>query len=149
MARKSQAGLRRAARHTSLSVESATDQHLQQQQGQQGQQQQQQQQGQQQGQKEESSSLPQVCSFAPPSTLDVGTAWNSLVCNEGVNLMNWWAQGTGKDMYWPPNQARNATLENQVPGSLGYCKFLAGLGLYGIPEKPDEWAFWLDTVYGE
>lgn len=55
-----------------------------------------------------------VCVFPSPSTLDVGTAWNSLVCNEGINLVNWWAQGTGKDMYWPPNRERNATLENQV-----------------------------------
>ena len=56
----------------------------------------------------------QVCSFPSSATLDVGTAWNALVCNEGVNLVNWWAQGTGKDMYWPPNRDRNATLENQV-----------------------------------
>ena len=89
-----------------------------------------------------------ICTFSSESTLDVGTAWNALVCNEGVNLVNWWAQGTGKDMYWPPNRDRNATLENQVPGSLAYCKYLAGMGLYGVPEKADDWAFWLDTVYG-
>lgn len=91
----------------------------------------------------------QVCSFPESSSLDVGTAWNALVCNEGVNLVNWWVMGTGNDMYWPPNTQRNSTLENQVPGSLAYCKYLDALGLHGVPEKTDDWAFWLDTVYGK
>ena len=90
-----------------------------------------------------------VCSFPSSTDLDYGTAWNALVCNEGVNLVNWWAQGTGNDMYWPPNQERNATLNNQVPGSLAYCKYLSAMGLYGVPEKTDDYAFWLDTAYGE
>ena len=68
-----------------------------------------------------SESLPSqdgVCSFPSPSTMDAMTAWNGLVCNEGINLVNWWAQGTGKDMYWPPNRDRNATLKNQVRNPL-------------------------------
>lgn len=80
--------------------------------------------------------------------IDVMTAWNALVCNEGINLVNWWAQGVGNDLYWPPNQARGYTMETLVPGSLDYCPYLNAMGLYGIPEKRDEWAFWMDTAYG-
>lgn len=85
-----------------------------------------------------------TCTLSP-SDLDPGTAWNALVCNEGINLVNWWAQGTGGDLYWPPNQERGATLESLVPGSLLYCPYLKALGLEGVPDKPDVWARWMDT----
>ncbi|KAJ1397477.1 hypothetical protein B484DRAFT_458691, partial [Ochromonadaceae sp. CCMP2298] len=82
------------------------------------------------------------------STLDAGTAWNALVCNDGINLVNWWAQGVGADLYWPPNQPRNYTMQSLVPLSLDFCAFLGQAGLYGAPSKGDVWAEWLDTVYG-
>ena len=88
-----------------------------------------------------------ICTL-PASSLDAGTAWNALVCSESINLVNWWAQGVGNDLYWPPNQAKGYTFESLVPGSLAFCPYLKGLGLYGVPEKGDDWAFWLDTVYG-
>lgn len=93
------------------------------------------------------SSSDNVCTL-PASNLDAGTAWNALVCSESINLVNWWAQGVGNDLYWPPNQVKGFTFESLVPGSLAFCPYLKGLGLYGVPEKGDDWAFWLDTVYG-
>lgn len=84
----------------------------------------------------------------PSESLDAGTAWNALVCNEGINLVNWWSQGVGNDLYWPPNQQKGATFESMVPGSLAFCPYLKGMGLYGVPEKGDDWSFWLDTAYG-
>lgn len=93
------------------------------------------------------SSTTNTCTL-PAASLDAGTAWNALVCSESINLVNWWAQGVGNDLYWPPNQAKGATFESLVPGSLAFCPYLKGLGLYGVPEKGDDWSFWLDTVYG-
>jgi lysosomal Pro-X carboxypeptidase len=84
----------------------------------------------------------------PMTSLDAGTAWNALTCNEGINLVNWRAQGVGGDLYWPPNQAKDYTPESIIPGSLAYCPYLQGMGLYGVPEKGDDWSFWLDTAYG-
>ena len=85
---------------------------------------------------------------ASPSDIDVATAWNSLVCNEGLNLINWMGQGLGNDLYWPPNQARDYTTESVVQGSLAYCKYLRAMGLTGIPTELDEEGFWIDTAYG-
>ncbi len=77
------------------------------------------------------------------------TAWNILTCNEGINLVNWRAQGVGHDkLYWPPNVARDYSRENMIPGSLAYCGYYKSIGLYGIPDKRDDWSMWLDTVYG-
>lgn len=84
----------------------------------------------------------------PAASLDAGTAWNALVCSESINLVNWWAQGVGNDLYWPPNQAQGFTFESLVPGSLAFCPYLKGMGLYGVPEKGDDWSLWLDTAYG-
>ena len=89
----------------------------------------------------------EICS-ASVDDVDAMTAWNALVCNEGINLVNWWAQGVGNDLYWPPNQQKGFTLESLVPGSLAYCPYLRAMGLYGIPEKRDEWSVWMDTAYG-
>lgn len=88
-----------------------------------------------------------ICS-GTSADIDAMTAWNALVCNEGINLVNWWAQGVGNDLYWPPNQPKGYSKESLVPGSLAYCPYISALGLYGIPSKPDEWSFWMDTAYG-
>jgi hypothetical protein len=77
-----------------------------------------------------------------------GMGWNTLVCNEGINLVNWWAQGMGNDLYWPPNQPRGSSLESMIPTSLIYCQYYESIGLYGLPKKADIWARWLDTAYG-
>jgi len=85
---------------------------------------------------------------ASKDVMTAGNAWNTLTCNEGINLINWWAQGVGNDIYWPPNQVYGYTKESLVPHSLDYCAYLSPLGLYGIPSDRDVWAEWLDTVYG-
>lgn len=97
--------------------------------------------------KEGSTASATTCTFSS-SDFDAGTAWNALVCNEGINLVNWWAQGVGNDLYWPPNQEKGYTLDSLVPGSLAFCPYLSELGLYGLPKKGDDWSFWLDTAYG-
>lgn len=88
-----------------------------------------------------------VCTF-PTEEFDANFGWNALTCNEGMNLVNWWAQGVGSDLYWPPNQEKGYTLEGLVPASMLYCAFLDGVGLYGTPKKTDSWSIWEDNVYG-
>jgi len=85
---------------------------------------------------------------ASKDVMTASNAWNTLTCNEGINLINWWAQGVGNDVYWPPNQRADYTKESLVPRSLDYCVYLEPLGLYGIPDEKDVWSEWLDTVYG-
>jgi hypothetical protein len=80
--------------------------------------------------------------------LDALTAWDILSCNEGVNLVNWRAQGVGNDLYWPPNQPKGFSLKSTIPGSFAYCAYYSSIGLYGIPLKRDDWAMWIDTAYG-
>lgn len=88
-----------------------------------------------------------VCTL-PASEFDAGTGWNTLVCNEGINLVNWWAQGMGNDLYWPPNQPKGTTMESMISTSLLYCKYYESIGLYGLPRKADLFSKWLDTIYG-
>lgn len=88
-----------------------------------------------------------ICT-ASKNDMDAMNAWNALTCTDGLNLINWWAQGVGNDLYWPPNQEKGYTMESLVPTSLAYCAYLQGVGLYGLPRKEDTWSFWLDTVYG-
>lgn len=75
-------------------------------------------------------------------------AWDLICCNDGVNLVNWVAQGVGRDLYWPPNQAKGFSKKTVVPHSLAYCRYFASTGLYGAPSAPDNWAFEIDTLYG-
>lgn len=87
--------------------------------------------------------------FAPDSLFETGIAWNILTCNEGMNLVNWRAQGVGNDkIYWPPNKPRDFSRDSEIRGSMAYCASFKGMGLYGLPTKPDEWSLWLDTAYG-
>ena len=58
-------------------------------------------------------------------------AWNVLVCNEGLNLVNYLVQGVGNDMYWPPNVARNYDRNALINASLAPCDYTAE-GLYGV-----------------
>lgn len=88
-----------------------------------------------------------ICTL-PSSEFDAATGWNTLVCNEGINLVNWWAQGMGDDLYWPPNQPQGTTMESMISTSLLYCKYYESIGLYGLPQKEDLYSKWLDTVYG-
>jgi lysosomal Pro-X carboxypeptidase len=88
-----------------------------------------------------------TCS-ATKDKMDIMNAWNTLTCNEGINLVNWWAIGVGNDLYWPPNQKKGYTKDSLVPNSLDYCVYLQGEGLYGLPTELDSWGKWIDTAYG-
>jgi len=88
-----------------------------------------------------------VCTM-DKSEFTPGDGWNALTCNEGLNLINWWVQGVGNDLYWPPNQPRGYTMEDMVQHSLDYCVAFRATGLYGIPEEEDVYSLWEDTVYG-
>ena len=88
-----------------------------------------------------------ICTL-PSSEFDAATGWNTLVCNEGINLVNWWAQGMGDDLYWPPNQPQGTTMESMISTSLLYCKYYESIGLFGLPHKEDLYSKWLDTIYG-
>lgn len=98
-------------------------------------------------QKPQPSSNSNECT-ATKSAVDPGTAWNLLTCNDGLNLVNWVAQGVGNDLYWPPNQPRGFSRLSVVPSSLAYCAYYRQVGLYGVPTIRDDWAFAIDTQYG-
>lgn len=80
--------------------------------------------------------------------LDAGLGWGAICCNEGITMANTLVQGIGRDVFWPPNAARGATLEDVVRGSMSNCGVYDKLGLYGTPAQPDEFGVWLDTLYG-
>lgn len=91
-----------------------------------------------------------VCTMSA-SDFDAGTGWNTLTCNEGLSLVNWWVQGVGNDLYWPPNVPSNYSFDDMVAVSLDYCTYYkASQGLYGLPEPGhyDVYSLWDDTTYG-
>lgn len=91
--------------------------------------------------------LSEVCTQGKKAfTTDL--AWGALCCVEGINLVNTAAHGLGRDVYWPPNQPRNVTMEQVVTGSMAYCAQYEQLGFYGAPKRPDEWGKWLTAAYG-
>ncbi len=77
------------------------------------------------------------------------SAWEPVVCNDNLNLVNYLHQGADDGLYWPPNHAPNATLEDAL-GPLGSVG--AGCpnppGLAGYPSKSDPWSQWLDAYFG-
>ena len=95
----------------------------------------------------EQTSTMNVCT-ANRAAIDPGTAWNLICCNDGLNLINWRAQGVGNDLYWPPNQEKGFSKKTIIPESLAYCTYYQSIGLYGLPTKSDSWSFGIDTSYG-
>lgn len=89
----------------------------------------------------------EVCTW-PRDEFDADMGWYALTCNEGMNLVNWWVQGVGSDLYWPPNQEKGYSLESLVPTSMAYCAYLNTIGLFGTPAKADSWSIWEDNIYG-
>ena len=77
------------------------------------------------------------------------SAWEPVVCNDNLNLVNYLHQGADDGLYWPPNHAPNETLEDELGpiGSVG-----AGCapppGLAGYPPTSDPWSRWLDAYFG-
>lgn len=82
------------------------------------------------------------------SDVSIMVAWSSLVCNEGINLVNTVAYGLGNDLYWPPTLPQDYTRESVVQGSMEFCSVFATQGIFGLPTKRDEWGEWIDTLYG-
>jgi hypothetical protein len=91
-----------------------------------------------------------TCSFKGEITKTF--AWDGVTCNDDLNLINTDLQGTGHDMFWPPNVKRNTTVETLV-GSHRARPAACGiehnkLGLLGSPVISDPWSGWLTSYYG-
>eukprot|EP00299_Pterocystis_sp_00344_P012456 c5982_g1_i4.p1 GENE.c5982_g1_i4~~c5982_g1_i4.p1 ORF type:complete len:201 (+),score=32.03 c5982_g1_i4:141-743(+) len=83
-------------------------------------------------------------------SVDPGTAWNVLVCNEGLNLVQYIVKGVGNDMFWPPSAPRNFTIQDVgIDHSLDFCNSLRQ-NIPGIPDADslDPWARWEVLQYG-
>lgn len=75
-------------------------------------------------------------------------SWNSICCNENLNLPIDLAHGMGNDFFWPPSHARNATLTEMIGAQIeGSCPDTRD-GRYGYPSKFDPWSRWVDDYYG-
>ena len=90
-----------------------------------------------------------VCT-ASKADITVAVAWGSLVCNEGINLINTAVHGVGNDNYWPPNVPQDYTRKSIVEDQFNYCQAFRAQGLYGLPKQKDvdDWGYWMDTAYG-
>ena len=77
------------------------------------------------------------------------SAWEPVVCNDDLNLVNYLQQGADDGLYWPPNHPRGETLEDAL-GPIGTKG--AGCapppGLAGYPPTSDPWSQWLDAYFG-
>jgi len=77
------------------------------------------------------------------------SAWEPVVCNDDLNLVNYLHQGESDGLYWPPNYPRGETLEDAL-GPIGTKG--AGCapppGLAGYPSTSDPWSQWLDAYFG-
>ncbi len=77
------------------------------------------------------------------------SAWEPVVCNDDLNLVNYLHQGATDGLYWPPNHPRGETLEDAL-GPVGTTG--AGCpnppGLAGYPTTSDPWSQWLDAYFG-
>jgi len=73
-------------------------------------------------------------------------SWGPVCCNDDLNLVNYLAQGVGRDFYWPPNVPRNATLASLIgPDGALVDGCAPGAGLAGFPRESDPWAHWITT----
>jgi hypothetical protein len=80
-------------------------------------------------------------------------SWDGITCNDDIWLYNDAARGMGKDLYWPPNVRRNATVADVVGSPEG--QLVAGCGqdsarrgLAGAPRLQDPWSAWATAYYG-
>jgi hypothetical protein len=83
--------------------------------------------------------------------------WNAVCCNDDLNLVNYYVQGVGRDMYWPPNVPAgwsSLTYADQLASLIGPdggepgrgCQ--APPGVVGYPPTSDAWSHWLTTELG-
>jgi len=75
-------------------------------------------------------------------------SWNSLCCNEDMNIIITDARGLGHDMFWPPSFPRGTETYNDIihDYSVDWC--IDPDGIFGYPQVHDPWSTWLDLYYG-
>ncbi len=86
------------------------------------------------------------------------TVWNSLVCNENLNLIMTYAKGmnANRDFYWPPSHDRNQhnyddTVKNRMEVEDLYNSMCSDPNqIFGYPDKStvDPYSTFLDDFYG-
>jgi pimeloyl-ACP methyl ester carboxylesterase len=74
--------------------------------------------------------------------------WNSLCCNEDMNLVITCARGLGRDVFWPPSHPRGTQSYADVISDDMYEYCADPSGSFGYPTKHDPWSKWLDIFYG-
>eukprot|EP00050_Salpingoeca_kvevrii_P017699 m.67439 g.67439 ORF g.67439 m.67439 type:complete len:617 (-) comp7680_c0_seq1:23-1873(-) len=87
----------------------------------------------------------------PQKSLEALDMWDAICCNEGLQLIQMYQQGVGRDMFWPPNVGPNVTEDDMINAESrqNLCAdAFAKRGLYGFPATSDPWARWMDAMYG-
>jgi len=86
----------------------------------------------------------------PKTSFDSDMGWYALSCNDPMNLLNYYVQGTGKDLFWPPNVDPGFSLTEAVKESWSnYCKeYMDYYGYTGSPPSADAWDKWVTADYG-
>lgn len=84
------------------------------------------------------------------------TVWSSIVCNENMNLIMTYAQGVGRDFYWPPSHDQNQHSYQETCANRSVVEDLYEEncadpgGIFGYPDKSmaDPFSRSLDDYYG-
>ena len=81
-------------------------------------------------------------------TMKAEGSWNSICCNEDMNLIITDARGLGRDMFWPPSHPRGTqTYQDLIQNyTVDWC--LDPDNIFGYPTSHDPWSTWLDLYYG-
>eukprot|EP01059_Diplonema_ambulator_P002850 TRINITY_DN1246_c0_g1_i1.p1 TRINITY_DN1246_c0_g1~~TRINITY_DN1246_c0_g1_i1.p1 ORF type:complete len:627 (+),score=185.22 TRINITY_DN1246_c0_g1_i1:37-1917(+) len=90
-----------------------------------------------------------ACTFNQPVT-DPAFAWDPICCNEDLYLSCTYVQGSGNDIFWPPNVPKGYTLDSVIgPHQLteGCQSEFAPQGMFGTPTYRDNWASWITSYY--
>jgi len=80
-------------------------------------------------------------------------SWPSLCCNEDMNLIITFAQGRGRDVFWPPSLPRSIQTYNDFvqhysdQGGFADPFCSDPNGTFGFPAEADPWSNWLDLQY--
>lgn len=78
-------------------------------------------------------------------------SWEGVTSNEDLSLYNNAVQGVGHDMFWPPSNNPDYTVEDIVgPHTMrrGPAESYDREGLFGAPTLSDPWSGWLEAYYG-
>ena len=75
-------------------------------------------------------------------------SWNSLCCNEDMNLVITCARGLGRDVFWPPTHPHGTQSYSDVITDDMYDYCADPDGTFGYPTEHDPWSKWLDIYYG-